>query len=255
MIVAGERPEKRPLSGRRILVTRGADRAGPWCDALARAGARPVARPLLRTEGVRAPELAARAARADWIVFTSAEAVRRFGQPTGTAKIACVGELTAEQARRAGWVVEPGPEEASASGLARSLVARGIDGANVLFPCAEGARDVLPRALRGAGAVVERIHLYRTVAEAVDVHALERDMVEGSFDALTFASPSAVEVLFAQLSEAGRAAVRRVPCAALGESTAEALRKWQGSADIVPERPDIESLVAALETYFCREGR
>ncbi len=244
---------KSPLAGRRFLITRPAVRATPWCEAFRDIGAVPVLRPLLRSEPLDPPNLANEVDASSWVAFTSAEAVRRFREAYGGAlrrDVACVGSRTAAAAEEAGYAVRLKPEDESAQGLASALAAESPRGAAVLFPCAEGASDTFEQGLAAVGVEVRRVHLYRTAREDVDGDELANLLTSDALDAFLFASPSAVDAWFDALPATVHPLARRGPNAALGHATTEALRKWGGSADIVPERPHIRSLIGALESYF-----
>ena len=96
-----------PLFGRRVLVPRASDQAGELVHGLRARGAEPVPVALLELAPTLASEaLAASLARApecDWIVFTSANAVR-FAAPLLPrplrARVACVGAQPSCAARR-----------------------------------------------------------------------------------------------------------------------------------------------------------
>ena len=105
--------ERRPLFGRRVLVLRAREQQAELTARLARAGAEPVAVPLLDFEACGGDERIPTRGL-DWIVFASANAVRfalpRLDRAAFAVPVACVGAATAEAARRAGLQVEVVPE-------------------------------------------------------------------------------------------------------------------------------------------------
>lgn len=252
--MSGAARENRPLLGKRILVTRPQPGAQKWCDAIRRAGAEPIHLAAIRIEALEAPGLDEHLAGSlDWLVLSSAETVRQLESRYPSARqhrVACVGEVTAEAARGAGFrVTSLAQPSYDARSLAAALQGEGsLESARIVFPCAEGASATLPDSLRRAGAEVARFHVYRNTAVRFDLPGLAAALER--CDLLTFASPSAVDSVFSALVEIGREELARGPCLALGQTTAEALRKWGGSADVVPEAPDAESVVAALEAFF-----
>ena len=253
--------ENRPLFGRRVLVTRSREQAPVLAAALRRAGAEPVLFPLL----VQVPpgdwrEVDAALARRggyDALLFTSANAVRALASRAAergasvTAlgeRVFCVGPGTAEAARRQGLEVHGVPEQRQGGEGLLELVARELPprGRRFLLPRAQEARETLPEGLRAAGARVDAVAVYRTVAAPVDAGALRERLVRGELDALTFASPSAAKRFAELLDDAARAAAGRCVVAAIGPVTAEALRKLGLAPDCVAERSGGASLVEAL---------
>jgi uroporphyrinogen III methyltransferase/synthase len=260
-----------PLFGRRVLVTRSPEQAGPLCRVLEEAGAEPVAVPLIRTvDETQTPELAAALAALgdyDWIAFTSANAVRalaraahRSGRRPASlrARALCVGPATREAAAAEGFASEPLIAQGSdaAALLEGARAALPLAGRRVLWPRAAAAGLELARELREAGARVEDVAVYRTEPVPFDAAALRAELASGALHALTFASPSAARSFAAGMGPDGMADARRARVAAIGRVTAEALRSLGLPADAVAERPEPAALVAALADAFeSRESR
>lgn len=247
-----------PLAGRRILVTRAAQQAGKLSDGLRELGAIPVEVPVLEIAppvSFAALDAALRQiGRYDWIIFTSANTVAGLkgrGEEIGvavaaSANVAAVGTATATAAREAGWNVTLIPETFVAEGLVASLQKQEIRGKRVLLARAEVARDVIPDALRAAGAIVDVVDAYRNVIPADAPTQLRRALVEG-LDAATFTSSSSVT----HLADAARAANLGFPFAgvaavSIGRVTSATLRAagWEPAAEADPH--DIPGLIAAI---------
>ena len=241
--------ERRPLLGRRVVVTRTAEQAGELSVRLAGAGADVVEVPTLTiadpgdgSSGL--VSAAGRLAHFDWVVLTSANAVERLfshlhdARDLGPARVAAVGPATA--AALAGH------------GVRANLVARRSNGAaladeipdppgRVLLARAEGADPVLPEKLVARGFDVEEVAAYRTVPLPVPAALLER---AGRADAVTFASGSAVDAYLAAGAQVSPD--QRVVC--IGPVTAEAARRAGLDVAAVAERADLDSLVDAVIT-------
>ncbi len=69
-------------------------------------------------------------------------------------------------------------------------------------------------------------------------------------EALTFASPSAVESLVQGLGERAGTILSTPICLAIGETTASALRRQGLSADVIAKAPDAEGMIEALAAHF-----
>ncbi|MCH7707363.1 MAG: uroporphyrinogen-III C-methyltransferase [Myxococcales bacterium] len=253
--------ERRPLFGRRVLVTRTPEQASEWMEALRAAGADPQLMPMLRIEAASdlGPLDAAlgRLHSYDALLITSANAIRflaararerdvllrEFG-----GSVVCVGPKSAEATLAEGLPVQTVPAERfDAEGMLDAIEKQFPPaGRRFLLPQAEAARETLCEGLRAAGAMVDAVTAYRTLAPDTDAAALCERLTAGRLDVLTFASPSAVRNFMALLDRAARRAVADCLVAAIGPTTAEALRKEGLEPDVVPERANAADLVAAL---------
>jgi len=97
--------------------------------------------------------------------------------------------------------------------------------------------------------------VYRTLAADVDGEALRARLVAGELDALTFTSPSTVRAFADLLDDDARRAARACQVAAIGPTTAEALRREGFEVDVVPEQATVAGLVAALSAELDGAGR
>ena len=166
--------DDRPLFGRRIVVTRSREQAASSSTCSKSAAPR---RSRRRRSGSRRPRTLAALDRAcaeagtfDWIVFTSANAVDRFmarlaerRHPRAEGR-AHLRDRTVHglDAPRYGIRVDLTPAEARRSGAGGAEGARGSPGTRFLLPRADIARELLADELRGAGADVTEVAVYRT---------------------------------------------------------------------------------------------
>ena len=261
--------ERLPLFGRRVLVTRAEEQAGEMLDALRKAGAEPVALPLLRIvpcEDTRALDRAlAQPDAYDVLLLTSGNAARLFTARAAALgvswlreglRVACVGPFTAKVAGEAGLPVHLAPTlRFDAEGLLETLE-RWLPpaGKRFLLPRSASARDVLPEGLRARGGQVDVIELYRPEPAPVDEAWLRAELVAGRLDALTFTSPSTVRHFLAHLDAEARVAAGRLVVAAIGPVTAAALREAGLPPQVVPARAGGEDLVEALSAHFEQRG-
>ena len=263
--------EALPLFGRRVLVSRPTEQTGALCRALEEAGAEPVLVPMIRvTPAPPGPELEAALAALpdyDWIVFTSANAVRALAALAGAAghepsslraRALCVGPATNAAAARAGFERAPLPARVLDAESLLEVVRSGVSvaGRRVLWPRGGAAGPELALGLREAGARVDEVIVYRTEPAAFDAAALKGALAEGSLHALTFASPSAARSFASGMGEDGMRVARGAVVAAIGPVSASALARLGFPADVVAEGPEPALLVAALASAFeRREGR
>jgi uroporphyrinogen III methyltransferase/synthase len=130
------------------------------------------------------------------------------------------------------------PERAVAEGLVEALGDSAVRRA-LIVRGAEG-RDVLPDALRAAGAEVDLLVLYETVAEPLGEEARA---AAAEADFVTFTSASTVRHY---LAAAGAEALQRPRIASIGPATSAALRERGLEPDLEADPHTPDGLVAAL---------
>jgi len=125
-----------------------------------------------------------------------------------------------------------------------------LAGQRILIARAAIARDVIPDALRAAGAHVDVVDAYRNVMPQA-APALLRAALEQGIDAATFTSSSSVTHLADAAKAAGLAfPFSGVSAISIGPITSQTLREynWEPAAEASPS--DIPGLVEALARYF-----
>ncbi|MEE3328978.1 MAG: uroporphyrinogen-III C-methyltransferase [Myxococcota bacterium] len=268
--------EKQPLFGFRVLVTRGLEQAEEMAVALRSLGAVPVIRPMIElrppTDAEQRREIEdALSSLSDYddVVFCSTNAVRFFMQSMqaagrvddflrGDARILCMGPRTAAAAREAGLAVHMSARAGlgDAQGLLEEiLAAMPVTGRRILIPQSDIARQVLSAGLKAAGAHVDAPVFYLNVQPFVDVDALRADILSGQLPVLTFSSPSAVSHFAALMDEETHEACERCIIAAIGQTTARALKDVGLSPDVVPENPSVSGMASALAQHVGQPGR
>ncbi len=218
--------ESLPLFGQRILVTRTISQAPILSRSLRELGAEPIELPAIDIIPNPFPEQTEAAVidlpTYDWVIFTSTNGVdvfidslRQTGRDArhfGQAKVAAIGNATAERLRRS--MIQPDlvPDEFVAEAVLDGLLERGIDGAKVLIPRAEVARTTLPDGLRERGATVDVVPVYRTIPGTPDPRVIDR-IDAGEIDIVTFTSSSTVTNLIDMLDgDASRLSSARIAC-------------------------------------------
>lgn len=246
------------LSSRRVLVTRAAHQAGKLSEALRALGLVPVEVPVLEIGPPESFELLDRAleqlAKFNWIVFTSANTVRALADRAATLKltlatftgqVAAVGEATAAAARSAGFNVSVVPDAYVAESLVVQIQEQ-VAGKRILLARAAAARDVIPDALRAAGAEVDVVDAYRNVIPDTAANQLHQALEQG-IAAATFTSSSSVTHLAEVAKQAGLAfPFAGVAAVSIGPITSQTLREynWEPAAEANPS--DIPGLAAAV---------
>jgi uroporphyrinogen III methyltransferase/synthase len=262
--------ERRPLFGRRVLVTRAREQAGGTADLLRELGADPWVVPTIELRPPTDPEPLARALRVlrsggyDWVAFTSANGVERTWEALlaggadarafGGARVAAIGPATARALEACGLRADVVSVEFRGEGLAASILeAVGASAAplRVLLARAAKARDVLPEALRAAGHRVDVVAAYETHPASADALAVvAAELEQGRVDAVLFTSSSTVENLSDGLG--GRAAdlLARARVASIGPVTTATAVSRGIRVDVTAESYTVPGLVEALSASY-----
>ena len=255
-----------PLFGKRVLVTRTRTQAGRLSQALAESGALPVEVPTIDIERLadytELDEELRDLERYGWLVFTSVNAVDvvferlagdgRDARAFAGARVACIGEATAERLRANGIAPDLMPRAYVSESMVESFNGIDVAGQRVLVPAAEAGRDTLAKGLAERGALVRRVTAYRTVMPEDSRHLAESAIAEG-IDIATFTSSSTVlnlsKLLGGDLSGLSDATV-----ACIGPVTAATAGEVGLHVDIVAQEHTIDGLVTALEDELSREA-
>ena len=260
---------KNPLTGKRVVVTRATEQAHELAHSLEALGAEVVLLPTVSfaaVENSQALDAALRRlAEFDWILFSSQNAVRFFCRrireigsrvaalQTPRPMVAAVGPATAAAATEEGFRVDTVPKNHSGAALAQELWGA-IGDRKVLLPRSDRADDRLPKALREAGAMVTEIIAYRTAApDSIDPKIL-KSIRDAEVDAIVFASPSAFRFLSECVGAAELAELSsRVQFAAIGPTTARALREEGMRVEIEATQSSAAGLADSIAKYYQRQ--
>jgi len=264
--------ERRPLYGRRVVVTRARAQASGLAKTLRGLGAEVVELPAIRIEPLLESEEVQRAVEriGDYalICLTSPNGAHLLFEALSAARLDARAlarpKMQQEEEVGSGAAAKPGPVVAAIGpGTARALAAHGIaadivperfvaealvealaevdvSGKRVLVARAAEARDVIPEHLEGRGAEVDVVALYETVREEPKPEAIEAAQ---NADYVTFTSSSTVRNLTEALGERFPPDARIV---SIGPVTSEAAEDAGLKVDVEAGRHDIEGLLAAL---------
>jgi uroporphyrinogen III methyltransferase/synthase len=230
----------RPLSGKRVLITRPRSQAGDMAARVEALGGEPIRLPTVDiTEPAdwspvdRAIE---RFADYQWLVFTSSNGVHAFIQrlrqtgrdlrALGGCKLAATGPATADALR--GYHLEPDltPGEFNSEGLVATLRPL-VAGQRVLLARADRGIDLLRQELGGV-AQVDQVAVYsqRDAVLEPETPAL-RMLSRGEIDWVTLTSSNIAKVLIGALDAAAREHVRagRTRLASISPRTSAVVRE------------------------------
>ncbi len=259
--------EKRPLFGKKIVVTRTREQASDLMADLEEYGANCVEYSTIHIAPVESYEVLdselERLAEYHWIVFTSLNGVKYFferlhhlGMDARDLKgpdIAAVGKSTADLLLQYGIRADLIPAVFTGEGLAETLLDQGVEGRNILIPRAMHAREILPETLRGAGAQVTVAPVYQNVPPQGRKEALRKDLAAG-IDMVTFTSSSTVRnflsMLEAKDGDELKNLLEGVKIAAIGPITAKTVTDNGLKVDFQPEEYTINALTRAIVDGF-----
>ena len=254
--------ERRPLFGKRIVVTRTRDQASQLSHYLLELSAEVLEIPTIKIAPTdRHAELADALLELnsyDWIVFTSPNGVTMFFdaffkafedlRDIGGVRIAAVGPATAAKLKELHLKVDLMPEEYVTAKIAKAFIKfESIENLKILLLRAEVANPDLPKELEALGAIVDDVACYKTVPETSDVNEAAASLLENGADWITFTSSSTVENFHARFDLP--ALVKKLPAiklASIGPETTKSLVAL-GLKPAVEAKPHtIEGLVKAL---------
>ena len=260
--------EKRPLFGKRIIVTRTREQASELVAKLEESGASCYECSTINIKAVDSYEILdeelERIDEYHWILFTSLNGVKYFfqrlyakGMDARDLKgphIAVVGKSTADLLLHYGVNADLIPPTFTGEGLAESLLDQGVEGRNILIPRAKVGREILPETLRGGGAQVTVAPVYKNVPPQGRKDELRAELQSGEVDMVTFTSSSTVRnfltMVDAQDQEELLRLLEGVKIAAIGPITAKTVTDNGLKVDIQPDNYTIEEMVTAITDFF-----
>jgi uroporphyrinogen III methyltransferase/synthase len=253
---------RRPLTGKRIVITRARAQSAVLAQSIEELGGRVVEFPTIEIQPAAdlsaLDEAIADLSRYDWLIFTSANGVDIFLERLAperrnltTLRCAAIGPETARRLAAAGITECLVPESYRAEGILEMLEPEALRGKRVLIPRAANAREVLPETLRQWGAEVDVVETYRAVLADTDPAELTGFLERGEIDMVTFTSSSTAEN-FVRLF-GGRSLsdiLNGTPVACIGPITENTVAKLGTVAAVTAHEFTIAGLVRAMAAYF-----
>ena len=251
--------DEKILFGKKILVTRTRSQASKLTEQLENLGAEVLEFPTIKisppSDNFESLDAAIKNLKIfDWVIFTSANGVEKFFERLKTfkldarifsnAKIAVIGSATAEKLADFGIIADLVPKEFRAESLIDALK-NSVADKKILIARAEVAREILPQELEKFGANVTVAKVYKTTPENEN----PAEIFQNKIDLVTFTSSSTVENFVAAV---GAENLKNFKTAAIGPITAETLKKFGVTADIVAEKFTIAGLVNAIKNFYAK---
>ncbi len=252
---------KKPLFGKNIVVTRDTEGNAVFAAKIISRGGNPIEfatikiKPLTeKNEFLRA---LAKISDFDWLIFTSANGVRIFfdalhalgkdARIFSSARIAAIGEQTAEKLSEFGIKADFVPDVFTGKQLGKQLLCiADLRSKKILLLRSQLASNELIEILEKSGAEVLNTPLYDIVQQKSEFGWLIERIGTGEIDWLTFASPSATQAFFEQISSRIVNSAN-VKIASIGPTTSEQLAKLAVKVDVTAKEHTIDGLLDAIE--------
>ena len=260
----------RPLTGRRVLVTRASSQAFGLSQPLRDLGAEVIEVPTIeiRSTGSYATldNALIKIDHYDTLILTSVNGVEvlferynRLGLPIEDMQhllVVAIGPATAREIQSEGLGVSIVPEKYVAESVVEALRGKIFKGSRVLLVRAKVARDVLPDELRKAGATVDVIEAYETVVPEGAAERLNKIFANPATrpHVVTFTSSSTATNFFCLLAPDQREHLRDVCLASIGPVTSETLTKAGFAPTVEAREYTMGGLVEAIARY-ARESK
>ena len=171
----------------------------------------------------------------DWIVFTSVNgakylferlyAIGKDARALANAKIAAIGETTAQRLKEFGISPDMTAQNESSAGLLEEFSKLDMKNKKVLLPQSEIASEELPNGLLNMEAVIEKVPVYKTIE--IEPGPIDFDYV----DQILFTSGSTVRAFVKHFGEVPE----NIKSYCLGQPTLNEAKKHNIDAEIIGE--------------------
>ena len=256
--------DRRPLLGRRIVVTRARRQASGLVERLDGLGAEVIEMPTIRIAPAEDPaplrEAVAEVERFDWIVLTSVNGVEAFFAALADAgkdsralagcKVCAIGPATRAALAAAGIRADAQPAKFVSSEIAATLAAaapaKKLAGAEILCPRADIAPKDLIDDLTARGASVREVTAYRTVCDTSGAEQVRDLLADDQIHWITFTSSSTVKNFFTTIDAQSIRSARSVRLVSIGPVTSDTIRTFGFEPAVEADPHTIDGLVRAI---------
>jgi len=257
--------DKRPLFGKKIVITRARAQASDLVSKLNKLGAQCIEIPTIKIAPPKdinpLKESIENINKYNWLVFTSVNGVKSFfdtlfdmGKDVrvlGHLKFACIGPVTKERLKDFGIISDILPETYRAESVVEAFSNFEIKDKKVLLPRAKKARTILPEELTKMGAKVDEVIAYETLLDDDKKEELVSFLENNEIDAVTFTSSSTVSNFMSQLEDKDvEKLLKNVVTASIGPITSDTARSLNIEPDIEALEYTIPGLVDSLLEFY-----
>ncbi|MEG1947575.1 MAG: uroporphyrinogen-III C-methyltransferase [Lachnospiraceae bacterium] len=247
--------EKKPLFGKKILVTRPKERSGVLSGKLRKEGAEVLEIASIRTEAILNNQKfyleLEHLGEYQYLVFTSPAGVVFFFQglkaygkdirSIGLAKIGAIGQGTAKELQNRGLNCDLIPDTYDGAHLGMLLGEEAKDGDRILIPRAlHGSEELIDEILKRAKVSITDLPVYETKYEIWEKQTnLKEQLEQGMIDMAVFTSASTVKG-FAEGSKGLN--ITKIPAICIGKQT-KAAAEAIGMKTWMAQKAELDSLV------------
>lgn len=257
-----------PLAGKRVLITRAAHQVAPFVHLLHQQGASAEAVPVIE---IIAPvswqpldQALTQLSQYRYVILTSVNAVQSVyqrmkhlglldqlsGDVSSPVQWVCVGPKTAQALQELGRDTDLQPQQYRAEAVIELLCQQGVEGAKVLYPRAQLARELIPTQLTKAGALVDDPIAYQTVPAASGGEQLRTLFNQRQVDVVTFTSSSSVENFVALLGDDAASLTQSLVMVSIGPLTTATALRLGLHIDVEPQDYTLDGMVSALLDFY-----
>jgi uroporphyrinogen III methyltransferase/synthase len=254
--------DRRPLFGKKVLITRSRTQASHLRSLLEELGAEPVELPSVEIAPLdnfsQLDDSLDRLSQFAWVFFASANGVdavfdrlRQRGwdaRALGGVAVGAIGPATAQALAQRGIAPDFVPARSVSESVVEELSTRHWPGVPVLLPGSDIGRDVLAVGLTDLGARTERVAAYRTVTPR-GASQLARQVLQAGVDVVTFTSSSTVRNTL-DILEGDKQYLEAALIACIGPITAATARQSGLRVDLVADQNTVEGLVECLVRHL-----
>ncbi len=194
------------LEGKKIVITRPAERAQDSVEMVESYGAIPIVTPTIELKDSKPEEmikLCDMLNELDWLIFTSPRAIESFFkycslENAQNLKVASIGPKTGEVLHKYGVKIDLMPEDYTAEGLLEAFESIEVKDKKIGLPRTMVARYTLPHGLQRRGAEVILADAYKSEMpdDKSKIYELIDDILKRDIDIIMFTSPLTVKNLF-----------------------------------------------------------
>ena len=254
-----------PLKNKTIVITRTVEQSNESAYTLTKYGAKIIVFPTLEivppSNWDEFDSIINSQEKIDFIIFTSAHAVKMFDNRCEVLKIkidfrkkkvVAVGNKTSSVCKKHNIPVDIIPEKFSAEGVIGELSKFDMNEKVVFIPRSAIGREELPRGLKDLGAVIKSVPVYNVSLPTKEniKNNLEK-LNNSSPDLYIFTSPSTFENFLQILNVINPAEYfKGYAIAAIGPTTKTAIENRRVKVNIMPDEYTIEGLIKKIISYY-----
>ncbi|MBU1086415.1 MAG: uroporphyrinogen-III C-methyltransferase [Candidatus Omnitrophica bacterium] len=252
--------EKKPLFGKKILITRPLILAKELSQELEANGAQTITYPLIevvKEKRLKDAQVIEKFKQADWVLFTSRNAVQicfdildKQGQDIRIfkdTKFAVLGSQTQNMLKARGIIADLVPKQFYMESLIKEFKKIKIVGQRIFIPHSKQGRPILTEQLAKQGAIIDELFVYHIEApKAANKQRFVKLLKQENFDIITLTSSSCVHQ-FMRFIDKDRQLIEKQVFAVIGPITRKTLESYGLKAPIEAKVYTASGLVRVMQ--------